>query len=132
MVCEGDFDGADDFGFDASVLAEFGEEVWGAFSSFAEVEVVAFDDEVWGVCFDDLVDEGFGVLGEEIWSGGEFDDLVGSGGDQESFADVEGVDLGGGFFWVEVGHGMGVEAQYNHLSSLSYALPGPLDEHLVA
>ena len=55
MVGEGDLDWTKDFGFDASVFADFGEEFWGSGASFAEVEVAALDDDRGFVLFDDLI-----------------------------------------------------------------------------
>ena len=113
----------------------FGEEFGGSGAAFPEVEIVSFDDDCGLVLVDEFVEEGFGVLGEEFWSRGELDDLVGSCGEEAGFADLEGIDLGGGSVWGEDGEGVWMEAEDEDAAIgtvvVAGVLAGTLDEHLV-
>lgn len=132
MVGEGDFDWSEDVGFEALDIAEVFEDLGVSGAVASEVEVAAFDDDGGGVVFDDLIEEGFWVFGEEFWGWVEFDDLVCAGGQEEVFADLEWVDLGWGFVWVEGGHWVGVEGEDDDFAVVACVLSGSFDEHLVA
>ena len=131
MISEGHFDGAEDCGVDASDVAEVFEDHWVSGSVASEVEVVSFDDDAGLVVFDHLIQEGFGVFGEEFWGWGQGDNLVGSGVEQAGFAEMEGFDLRGGHLGVECGHGVGIKAQDDDAAGASDAFSGLFDEHLV-
>lgn len=132
MVGECDFDWAEDVGGDASEVAVFGEEFGGSCAALSEMEVVSFDDDAGLVLVDELVEEGFGVLGEKVWGWGEFDDFIGSGGEEAGFADLEGIDLSGGTVWGEDGEGVGMETEDQDAAISSGVVTGTLDEHLVS
>ncbi len=135
LVGECDFDWSEeDVGFEALDVAEVFEDLGGSLSAVSEVEVVAFDDDVGVVFFDDLIEEGFWVHREEFWSWGQFDDLIGSGGEEAGFAGGEGFDLGGGLGGKrgEDGDWVGVEGEDDDFAVVSCVLSCPFDEHLVA
>ena len=136
LVGECDFDWAEDVGGDASEVAVFGEEFGGSGAALSEMEVVSFDDDAGLVLVDELVEEGFGVLGEKVWGRGEFDDFIGSGGEEAGFADLEWIDLGGGAVWGEDGEGVRVEAEDDYTPVGTVVgigvVAGTLDEHLVS
>ncbi len=75
-------------------------------------------------------------MGEKVWGWGEFDDFIGSGGEEAGFADLEWIDLGGCSVWGEDGEGVRVEAEDDYTPVGTVVgigvVAGTLDEHLVS
>jgi hypothetical protein len=132
LVGEGGLDGSEDVGLDASVLAEFFQELGGACSTLTEVEVVSLDDDAWVVLLDEIVEELVGFLGEELWGGFKLDDLVGSSLEEALLADLEGFDGLMGVVGAEDFHGVWMEREDDDTACLTGVGSGSLDESLVS
>jgi hypothetical protein len=123
--------GLDDVDVEVEEGAEEGEGVDVTGAGLAEVEVVTFDEPGWGVGGDEGVDEVVGREGEEFGGWFEAEDFVGTAGEEEVAAVVEGGEEGVGFGGVDDGVWVRVEGECDDAAGGADVLAAAFDERAV-